>query len=208
MFYQVTYSEISKALYLSLRQDLFYIEIENSIDKDPGIRQEAMLKYFDFSMKEAQKYGELYIPENNSFGASVWSKPMDNVLSKSISLEKKVFIMQQLGENCARKYTEIIDFMSGNSKEIIPVNSWYLSIVGVDPQLQGQGLGVKLIKPVLDKADKIGVPSYLETFTSRNKKFYNKLGYKDAATFYEPVIGAEYWIMFREPLTRTTTSQQ
>lgn len=90
--------------------------------------------------------------------------------------------------------------MSQSAKDIVPTGSWYLSIVGIAPQFQGQGLGRALVKPILDKADKMRIPSYAETFTPRNRNFYNRLGYQEVGSFIEPVIGAEYWIMLREPL--------
>lgn len=199
MIYQFKYRDISKALYNSLNHEPFYKELERCISSKTDECKEAMLKYFDYSMIEAQRYGELFIPENKIFGASIWCKPLDGNLSKSVSSEKKEFLRKQLGECCLKKYSEIVEFMSDKAKDIIPANTWYLSIVGVDPQLQGQGFGVTLVQPILDKADKVGVPSYLETFDSRNKNFYKKLGYTDVASFLEPVTGSEYWVMFREP---------
>lgn len=192
MTYQITYRNISQALYLSLRQDPFYIELENSIAGEPDARREAMLTYFDYSMTEGQKYGELYLPDGESFGASIWSKPINGLLAKQILREKKAFIRQHLGEPTLKKYSDIIEFMSQSAKDIVPTGSWYLSIVGIAPQFQGQGLGRALVKPILDKADKMRIPSYAETFTPRNRNFYNRLGYQEVGSFIEPVIGAEY----------------
>jgi GNAT superfamily N-acetyltransferase len=204
MTYQFTYRDISKALYLSLNQEPFYLEMEYSASDDPVVRQEAMLKYFDYSMKEGQKYGELYVPDRESFGASVWTKPINGALSKQIFREKKTFIRQHFGETGLRKYTDIIEFMFERAKDIVPTGSWYLSIVGIAPQLQGQGLGGTLVRPILARADDLGIPSYLETFTPRNKNFYQRLGYQEVASFVEPVTGSEYWIMIREPLAGAT----
>lgn len=203
MTYQITYRNISQALYLSLNQDPFYIELENSIAANPVVRREAMLTYFDYSMTEGQKYGELYLPDGESFGASIWSKPINGPLAKQIVREKKAFIRQHLGEPTLKKYRDIVEFMSQSANDIVPADSWYLSIVGIAPQFQGQGLGGSLVKPILDKADKLGVPSYAETFTPRNRNFYNRLGYQAVASFVEPVTSSEYWIMFREPLAAT-----
>jgi GNAT superfamily N-acetyltransferase len=82
----------------------------------------------------------------------------------------------------------------------IQQSRWYLSIIGLAPEFQNRGLGGGLVKPVLEKADALGVPSYLETFNPRNRSFYTRLGYQEAASFVEPVTGSEYWIMIREPL--------
>lgn len=199
MVYTFYYNKnIAQALYLSLLEDAFYIELEKNIAADPAVRREGMLRYYDYSMREAELYGELVLPENGEFGASVWSKPTPAARSEKISLEKRQFLATHLGAQSLRSYTEIVDFMAEMSKDVVPADSWYLSIVGLAPHLQGQGLGGALIKPVLEKVDALGLPSYLETFTAKNMRFYQRLGYREAAFFDEPVTDSRYWIMLRE----------
>ena len=197
MTYQFVYRPLTEALYCSLNQDSFYLELERAISNDPIVCKEAMLKYFDFSMQEGQKHGELYIPEGKTFGASIWTKPLDSTLTKQITHQKKTFIRQHLGQACLKKYTDIVGFMSDKAEDIVPTDSWYLSIIGVAPQFRGQGLGSTFIKPILAKTDDLGVATYLETFTSRNISFYNRLGYRVVSSFVEPVTDSEYWLMMR-----------
>lgn len=199
MSYPFQFKDISQSLYSSLLKDPFYKTLELSISNNPHECKEAMLKYYGYSMQEAQKYGELVIPNGKSFGASVWSKPKDADLAKQLYQQKRVFIQECLGENSLQIYNEILDFMSAKSKNIIPQHSWYLSIVGISPEFQGQGLGKKLIQPILERTDKLGIPTYLETYTPRNKSFYEKFSYQETVSFVEPVTNAEYWIMEREP---------
>lgn len=203
MTHPFIHRDIAESLYLSLCQDPFYLKIGRTDANDPAAFQEAMLRYFDYSMEEGRKYGELYLPEGGRFGASVWLKPVENALSEQIHDEKTNFLRQNLGEESLKLYTDIVAFMSEKSKDIVPDGSWYLSILGIAPQYQNQGLGRKLVQPILDKADGIGAPSYLETFSSRNRRFYKRLGYRESASFVEPVTGSEYWIMTREPFAGT-----
>jgi GNAT superfamily N-acetyltransferase len=65
--------------------------------------------------------------------------------------------------------------MSYEAEPLISKNSWYLSIVGVLPEFQKQGLGTNLIQNVLEKTDNLEVPTYLETFTPGNMIFYVNL---------------------------------
>ncbi len=115
--------------------------------------------------------------------------------------EKKTFLLNHMGENSLKIYTQIVEFMSGKAESHIGKEYWYLSIVGILPEFQGKGLGPELIKGVLKKTDTIEVPTYLETFTPRNMTFYQRLGYKKASSFYEPTTKADYWLMIREPAT-------
>ena len=198
MTYTYSFRSIAEALYLSLNQDPFYMELQSSVTTNPTDRKEALLRYFDYSMLEGQKYGELYIPEKEVYGASVWSKPISTPLSNQMSYDKKRFIRQNFGDVGLQKYIEMVGVMSERAESVVPERSWYLSIVGVSPKLQGQGLGKELIKPVLEKTDSLGVASYLETFTRKNMSFYQRLGYQEISAFVEPLTNSQYWVMVRE----------
>ena len=91
-----------------------------------------------------------------------------------------------------------IDFTS-KAASLIDEAAWYLSILGIIPEFQGQGLGVGLVKNILERTDQLGILTYLETFTQRNIKFYNRLGYKTIESFHEPKTDARYWLMLRDP---------
>lgn len=196
MNYQFKYQEMSQALYEALKDDPFYIAIERSID-DREHATHKMLKYFDYSIYESQKYGEILIPEGNAYGVSVWTKPVTDDAEAKRAKEKKAFLLLELGENALDTYNKIVDFMSDKAKPLICSKAWYLSIVGILPKHQGKGYGSNLITPVLSQTDQLDVPTYLETFTPRTKKFYRQLGYSEIGTFFEPTTQAEYSIMTR-----------
>lgn len=54
---------------------------------------------------------------------------------------------------------------------------WYLETMGVDPRVQRQGLGGRLLKPVLELADRDQVDCYLETAEPRNAEYYARHGF-------------------------------
>jgi GNAT superfamily N-acetyltransferase len=54
---------------------------------------------------------------------------------------------------------------------------WYLETMGVDPALQRQGLGGRLLEPVLEIADRDQVDCYLETAERRNADYYARHGF-------------------------------
>lgn len=81
----------------------------------------------------------------------------------------------------------------------MPTTSWYLSIIGVVPQRQGEGLGAALLAPTLAHADRDGVHCYLETFNSRSVCFYHKLGFQEVGAYAEPVTKERCITMQRVP---------
>lgn len=198
MSFEFKYRKYAEALYRALREDAFYSTMEKTAG-DGDASREAMLRYMDFSMREGEKYGELYIPGGRGFGASVWAKPLSEEQEARRSAEKKTFLLHQMGEESLKTYNAIVEFMSAMAEPMIPPDCWYLSIVGVLPEFQGKGLGGDLIKDVLKKTDCMKMQTYLETFTPRNMTFYERLGYREIESFHEPTTNAEYWLMIREP---------
>ena len=54
-------------------------------------------------------------------------------------------------------------------QKLEPSHHWYLMILGVVPADQGRGIGGALMQPVLEEADREGVPCYLETMTVKTE---------------------------------------
>ncbi len=156
-----------------------------------------MLAYYDFSMQEAREFGRLYLPEGTGHGVSVWLKPLSRDLAVEKTRKRESFLSQWFGESVLLRYRKIMARMTANAEPLVDADAWYLSIVGVLPKYQNQGLGGSLILPVLDESDQAGVSTYLETFTPRNKSFYARHGYEDAGSYHEDMTGGTYSVMVR-----------
>jgi len=72
---------------------------------------------------------------------------------------------------------------------------FHVELLGVDPDLQGQGIGSALMKSVLRQSDASGVPAYVETDTIDNVGFYGHLGF-DVVAEASP-LGVHSWYMQR-----------
>jgi GNAT superfamily N-acetyltransferase len=98
---------------------------------------------------------------------------------------KAEFLAAALGAAGADAYRRIVDFMRPRALAAIPEPAWYLSIVGVTPSAQGQGIGRRHVEPTLAEADAAGADCYLETFDPRNPRFYERLGFSAVASHAE-----------------------
>ena len=194
--YRFEYREYAEALYHALTEDAFYLTMERSVE-DGSSAREAMLRYLDYSIREAGEYGELYLPAEHRHGISVWQRPLPADRESRMKAEKQQFLVNHMGEASAAVYNDIVGFMSAQSDPIVDPRSWYLSIVGILPGFQNRGLGVDLVRGILELSDRAGVPTYLETFTARNESFYRRLGYRSAARIFEPTTQAGYSLMTR-----------
>jgi GNAT superfamily N-acetyltransferase len=76
---------------------------------------------------------------------------------------------------------------------------WYLPALGVRPERQGQGLGSKLMFPMLARCDAEGLPAYLEASSPRNRALYERHGFEVTEELALPRGGPPIWLMWREP---------
>jgi GNAT superfamily N-acetyltransferase len=135
-----------------------------------------------------------------SVGAAIWLLPVEEGDSSAAEAAKIASLSEILGTAGLEAYRGIVDFMKPRAAAAIGDAAWYLSIVGIAPRAQGHGIGARLLEPTLAEADSAGVECYLETFDSRNPRFYERLGFSTVGTHLEPITGAPYAIM-RRPLT-------
>jgi GNAT superfamily N-acetyltransferase len=194
------------ALVDSLRYDPFYVAITQEFASNEARRRQALAHYFDYSMGEGARIGRLVVWPDPSVGAAVSLLPAETSAYEAEGKAKAEFLAAALGASGADAYRHIINFMRPRAMAVIPESAWYLSIVGVTPSAQGQGIGSRLIEPTLVEADNAGVDCYLETFDSRNPGFYNRLGFSAGGSHAEPVTGASYTIMRRYPKARSEHS--
>jgi len=74
---------------------------------------------------------------------------------------------------------------------------WHVGPVGVEPVLQGTGVGGALMRAFGDRMDEAGEIAWLETDKPENVVFYRRAGYEVAAEVEEH--GLTTWFMRRDP---------
>ena len=57
-------------------------------------------------------------------------------------------------------------------------DTWYCMCFVVKPQMQGQGVGSRLIRPALDIFERNNIPIYLETHKATNMEIYRHYGFE------------------------------
>lgn len=72
---------------------------------------------------------------------------------------------------------------------------YYLEYLGVEPSLQGQGLGSMLLEHLTAKADEAHVGCYLETASRVNLPLYQRYGFR--IIHETEIIGLPAWFMWR-----------
>lgn len=76
---------------------------------------------------------------------------------------------------------------------------WYLATLGVEPHLQGHGVGSALLRAGLRRADEEGVPAYLESSKDRNVPLYARFGFEVVEELHSRTGAPPMWRMWRQP---------
>ena len=108
-------------------------------------------------------------------GASLWAPPDVELFGDGRFLPLWHLVV---GANAHRvdEMREGLALMAGMHPHDEP--HFYLNTIGVDPARRGMGDGRLLVDPVLELADRDGVPAYLESSNARNVSFYERLGFR------------------------------
>ncbi len=80
-----------------------------------------------------------------------------------------------------------------------PGPHWYLWVIGVEPSRQRTGVAGRLMRPVFERADRDGLPCYLETHKETNVPVYERYGFGVASVTPIPGHPLTVWAMLRKP---------
>ncbi len=167
-------------------------------------RKIAMLGDFTVATRYGLRYGDVYVPSEAADGAAIWLPP-DNPLVSTLGMLRVGFwefvsAPAKVGFGFLPRYFRMVRQMEELHKRDVPKRHWYLMILGVEPERQGQGVGSVLIEPGLARADRDRLPCYLETAKEINVDFYKKHGFE---VLREVDLGGDcppIWTMIREPI--------
>ena len=197
--------------------------LAQAFDKDPMFRYLGIgeaeqarvnvdaLKWFcKMGLRNCHSYNHVYTT-NNLKGIAAWIPPGKS----EMNVWQIVSMLSVLPWKCGwhrlgRCLSLFSTLMKRESNEMTEPH-WTLSLLGVASTCQGQGIGSLLLQPVLERADKEGVPCYLATFSERAIRFYQKHGFAILSQGKFLSGSPCIWTMKREPnstVVRSASSQQ
>lgn len=167
---------------------------------DESQRERILQWFFKLSARYTERHGALYTASDGGSGAALWLPP-----GKSMTTLPRLILAGfllgpiKLGLGPLRRFTNHSNHMEHLHKQRMRERHWYLWVLGVEPRRQGLGLGSSLIAPILYRADRDGLPCYLETAAEGNVGFYRRHGFCVLDEGDVPKGGPHYWTMRREP---------
>ena len=129
--------------------------------------------FFRMAVEQDLAHGEVYTDDAIG-GAALWLPPGSASPGLSEQLKMGLQLLKVVGSRTLVAAPALMKFE--NARPTRP--HWYLTVLGTDPALQGQGLGGALINPILDRCDESGMPAYLESSNPENVSYYQRFDFE------------------------------
>jgi ribosomal protein S18 acetylase RimI-like enzyme len=137
--------------------------------------------------------------EGRVAAVSLWTPPGATLGIWPFVRHGMVQLPFRFGFRKVREMMEVNDVMTSLRRAHAPSPHWYLDILGVDPELQGRGVGSTLLRRDLAEfVDPTEIPAVLWTANPRNLPFYERHGFEVLhEESYGGSEGFTLWLMAR-----------
>lgn len=142
---------------------------------DEAQRRESVPAFFSVIVDAFWPHGAVYAAPSGAGGA-LWLPPGEQLVADADAdaFGRRIEALPGTGADAARM-AEVVGLLERHHPH---EPCWYLNFVGVDPAWQGRGIGSTLMAPVLYRADRDGVPAYLEATSPDNRRLYERHGFR------------------------------
>ncbi len=168
----------------------------NFIVKQDNRRSERVRRdMYRVLTKWTHPYGETYVTEGFK-GAALWNPPN----GRPHGLWTDLRMLSDTARNSGlRKLLPLMSAFNQLEKQHPQEPHYYLAVIGVDPSFQGRRIGSQLMTPVLERADREGMPAYLESSKDVNIPLYERHGFRVTGEVQMGRNGPTLWPMWRDP---------
>jgi len=146
----------------------------NYIVRQDHLREQRIKALMQYSFDCCMLYGHVYFSEDKKACALVSFPDRKKTSFKSIILDLK-FIFNSAGVANVSKILHREKLISGKYPK---TEIYYLWFIGVSPEHQNQGIGRTLLAGIINEANQLNRPVYLETSTESNVRWYQKAGFE------------------------------
>ena len=159
------------------------------VEPDVSRRAEVNAAFFAVFIRMGLASGDV-VTTPDLAGVAVWLPPTHPTASAAdLELAGLREAEAIAGEAATERMGVMVEHFERLHGQAIPEPHWRLELLGVEPARQGAGIGSALIAPGHERADRAGERCALETFTPRDVAFYERRGYRVAAS--GPIPGTD-----------------
>lgn len=172
-----------KALITDLLSRSFESNISvNFLVKQDSQRQARIKFLMEYAFEICMMTGEVLLSEDHNACALIQYPDNKKTSLKSIWLNLQL-AFKSIGLS---RLGKIINRENVLKKNAPPARALYLWFVGVEPSVQGKGLGSAFVREIIQKSIEMQRPIYLETSMEHNVPFYQKLGFEKYDEITDP----------------------
>lgn len=171
------------------------------VSPDAGERMRFLERFMAALARRSRMFSEPWTTSPEPVGASLWKGPDLRAMSEArlaaCGLDR---ILEWLAPDALARFDQLFEAVEASHEADEPGLRWYLGVLGVAPEWQGRGLGMRLAAPGLERADRERLPVTLETPEPRNLPLYCRLGFEVLRELGpEATGGPRVWTMRRRP---------
>ena len=136
-------------------------------------KRARLLPYFyDCALQIGMKYGQVFGLGDPLAAVAMWYPPkVMKIFHDPLPLEDEAVLAGRLPVEASERFEAVVSCLESCHKNEVPLEHWYLSLVGVLAEKQGQGLGRRLITPTIETAVAAGYPVYLGDLPTQKYAF-------------------------------------
>ena len=165
---------------------------------DEAKRSKKQPAIYRMLVRSGIKYGEVYAASSKLEGVAVWfSSDSRRESFWDYLLGGQYLTLLMAGREVAKRQKVFAEYAASVRARCVSSRHWYLQLLGVDPAYQGKGYSSALLKPMLARADREGVPCFLETQAEKNVTLYEHFGFRVVEEWLIPGSNVKSWAMVR-----------
>jgi len=167
--------------------------------KDESERHAIAVTFVFIALSVCLRYGEVYASSTRMEGVAGWLPP-GKAPFRAWQLIRSVppSVLFRFGRQGASRIQAYGRYIDNLHRKLVLLPHWYLQIIGVDPEYQGQGFSSQLVRPMLERIDREQLPCFLETNTKRNVAIYQRFGFEVVSEDQIPETEVRSFAMLRK----------
>jgi len=188
------HAAVATALAAAFHSDPVFRWLTPDVDR----RRRILPAFFDLAVDVFRRHDDIWCVgrDGDVAGGAIWSpagvEPMDEADGDRFAAR-----CAELAGPDASRWEDVITLLDENHPH--HTDHDYLWLLGVAPDRQGHGYGSAMLRAVLGRGDRDGVPAYLEATSPDNVRLYERHGFQVTAEL-AVAGGPSLWAMWREPV--------
>jgi ribosomal protein S18 acetylase RimI-like enzyme len=162
---------------------------------DAADRGRGALDMFRFMVNYAILYGEVNAPGPDIEGVACWLPHTTTTITLWRVFRAGWFRSLHMSRESRRRIMATDEYLTPRRLRIVPGEHIYLQVIAVKPEHQERGMGGRMLRHVLERADSDSIPCYLETFGQDHVDLYTHLGFKVAESSTIPGVQEPVFLM-------------